>query len=178
MKNVVYAAKVTVLNNNNEARNILNVTPNQNNVTTEGARTRSSTRQSQPTRTQDANPDISADNPTPPNNMTYIGAAENFKTRYRNHIKSFNNIRYEKDTELSKFIWNLKLNNKKYSIKWNIIKKSAGYNQRTKLCNLCTSEKLEIIKFKEKNNLLNKRNELVSKCRHENKFSLANLPDP
>ena len=108
----------------------------------------------------------------------YIGAAENFKNRYRNHVKSFNNIRYKNDTELSKYLWALKLDNKNYSIKWSILKKTSGYNKATKLCNLCTREKLEICLYKNKTSLLNKRNELISKCRHENKHLLANLPDP
>ena len=39
----------------------------------------------------------------------YIGmTATTFKTRYRNHKKSFNYTRYEKDTALSKHIWELK----------------------------------------------------------------------
>ena len=39
----------------------------------------------------------------------YIGmTANSFKERYRNHKKYFNLIRYEKETELSKYIWELK----------------------------------------------------------------------
>ena len=38
---------------------------------------------------------------------------------------------------------------------------------------LCLAEKLHIIK-RSNNNVLNKRSELVSKCRHENKFYLGN----
>ena len=109
--------------------------------------------------------------------MTYIGAAEDFKLRYRNHLKSFRHERYRKETQLSKFIGNLNDRNINYSIKWRIIRKTSGFNQLTKLCNLCTSEKVEICKFKNKNLLLNKRTELISKCRHENKYILANLPD-
>ena len=109
--------------------------------------------------------------------MTYIGAAENFKNRYRNHQKSFRHPKYEKDTELSKYIKTLNENKINFSIKWKIIKKTTGYNQITKSCNLCIAEKFELIKFKDKNNLLNKRNELISKCRHENKYLLANLAD-
>ena len=42
----------------------------------------------------------------------YIGmTATTFKTRYRNHKKSFNYTRYEKDTALSKHIWELKRSN-------------------------------------------------------------------
>ena len=38
-------------------------------------------------------------------------------------------------------------------------------------------KQMQILEFKDKNKLLNKRNELINKCRHENKFALANLPD-
>ena len=108
----------------------------------------------------------------------YIGAAENFKQRFRNHLKSFRNEAYRKETELSKFIWSLKDRNLNYKIDWKILRRTSGYNKVSKSCNLCISEKYEICKFRNKNILLNKRSELVSKCRHENKHLLANLPDP
>ena len=178
VKNVIYEAQVTLLSNNHEPRNTPNTTPNHNGMTTRRTRTRNIPEHNQTTRTQNTNPYDIAINPTPPGKVSYIGAAEDFKARYRNHLKSLNNIRYETDTELSKYIWKLKLSNKNYSIKWKILKKSPAFNKNTKSCNLCTNEKLEIIKFKNKNKLLNKRNELVSKCRHGNKFTLANLADP
>ena len=34
-----------------------------------------------------------------------------FKDRYRNHQKSFNNAKCENETELSKYVWNLRENN-------------------------------------------------------------------
>ena len=39
------------------------------------------------------------------------------------------------------------------------------------ICNLCLEEKIEILNLKkmEPNNTINKRTELVSKCRHGNK---------
>ena len=40
------------------------------------------------------------------------------------------------------------------------------------MCNLCTAEKLLIIESIDDDNLLNKRSEFVSKCRHTNKFKL------
>lgn len=106
--------------------------------------------------------------------MTYIGAAENFKQRYANHLKSFRHEKYKTETELSKYIWSLKANNLNYSIHWKILRKTSGYNKISKSCNLCLSEKLEICKFKDKRSLLNKRTELISKCRHENKHLIAN----
>ena len=41
-----------------------------------------------------------------------------FKERYNNHKKSLTNAKYAKETELSKYVWNLKENGKSFSIKW------------------------------------------------------------
>ena len=57
-------------------------------------------------------------------------------------------------------------------VKWEIVKKCIPYNQQTKRCLLCLNEKLEIATYKE-HNLLNKRNEIVSKCRHQLKYAPA-----
>ena len=47
---------------------------------------------------------------------TYIGmTATTFKERYRNHKKSFNDIKYENETELSKHVWKLKLNREQFN---------------------------------------------------------------
>lgn len=62
---------------------------------------------------------------------------------------------------------------KQHNIMWSIICKANAYNNRSKRCNLCLTEKLCIVKSKN-NNLLNKRDELISKCRHENKFYIMN----
>jgi hypothetical protein len=51
----------------------------------------------------------------------YIGMTSNpFKERYRNHKKSFNNIRYEKKTKHSK-------ESRKCTIKWSILKSVPSY---------------------------------------------------
>ena len=89
--------------------------------------------------------------------MFYIGAAENFKNRFGNHQKSFRHEKYKSEIELSKYIWNLKSKNINYSIDWRIMKQTSGYNKISKSCSLCTSEKLAILKFKNKNSLLNKK---------------------
>ena len=102
----------------------------------------------------------------------YIGASEKFKDRYHNHTKSFRHREYSKDTELSKFIWELKDKNISFDIKWEIMKKTQGYNKISKSCSLCLAEKFYICYFRDKEKLLNKRNELVSKCRHVNKHLL------
>ena len=42
------------------------------------------------------------------NEKEYIGCTDNFKPRYRNHVKSFNNFCYRNDTELSTYVWSQK----------------------------------------------------------------------
>ena len=71
-----------------------------------------------------------------------------FKFKYNNHTMSFRNQTHENDSELSKFIWNLKDQNEEFDIKGSI----SG----SKLCNLCVLKKLVISNFKEKERLLNK----------------------
>ena len=59
-----------------------------------------------------------------------------------------------------------------YSIKWEIKERARSYNNASKRFNLCTAEKLHILTA-DKSNTLNRRNELVSKCRHDRKYPLA-----
>ena len=56
-------------------------------------------------------------------------------------------------------------------ITWRIIRKCLPYNYNSRKCDLCLNEKLEIALYKGQN-LLNKKTELISKCRHQNKFML------
>ena len=72
----------------------------------------------------------------------------------------------EKSTELSKYIWELKDNNIQYNLKWRIASKARPCVCGRRKCDLCFTEKLTIIKADPKS-LLNKRDELVSKSRHE-----------
>ena len=108
-------------------------------------------------------------------NNVYFGISKTeFKSKYNNHTMSFRNRTHENDTELSKYIWSLKDENKDFDVKWSILKKSSGYSIISKSCNHCLLEKLVICNFKEKDRLLNKRLDLVSKCWHENKYMLIN----
>ena len=104
----------------------------------------------------------------------YISLAEGtFKKRFTQHKQSFRNQKYANSTELSKYIWELKDKNKDYNIQWTIITSAKAYNNISKRCDLCLTEKLHIMKGN-KDSLLNKRSEMISKCRHENKFYLMN----
>ena len=106
---------------------------------------------------------------------TYYGLCEGeFKFRYNNHTKSFRHQKHHNETELSKLIWRLKDENKDYTLSWSITKRSSPYRLGSKRCDLCLTEKVAIIRANPKG-LLNKRTELISKCRHRNKFLLKSL---
>ena len=62
-----------------------------------------------------------------------------------------------------------------FNIRWSVQRRATAYQNTTRMCNLCLVEKLEIIKADKKRSL-NKRTELFSKCRHENRFYLCNFP--
>ena len=105
----------------------------------------------------------------------YFGTAEgSFKSRYNNHTKSFRLRGYEHETELSKHIWSLKDSNIEFSIKWRIKSKAIPYKCGSRNCDLCLAEKVAIACYKG-DGLLNKRTKLLSKCRHRNKFIIANV---
>ncbi len=70
----------------------------------------------------------------------YIGVTSNtFKERYRNHLKSFKHPQYiySSETELSKYVWNLKNDGKKFGIKWSIVRRAQAYTPGANRCNLC-----------------------------------------
>ena len=81
---------------------------------------------------------------------------------------------HEHDTVLSKYIWSLKDAGKEYSIKWNIASKSIPYKCGSRRCDVCLSEKTVIARSKHPC-MLNKRTEIVGKCRHQMKFKLSSV---
>ena len=104
--------------------------------------------------------------------QTYVGLTENtFKTRYNNHMCSFRNKSKKHSTELSKYVWKLKEDSIPHSISWKVLRMCQPYSNQTKRCNLCLHEKFIII-FQPELSSLNKRNELVSTCRHRKKHLL------
>ena len=104
---------------------------------------------------------------------TYVGlTATEFKARWRNHQMSFKHENRRNDTELSKYLWKLKEKKVEFTISWKIPPKVRAFTNLTKRCNLCITEKLFIICYPQTATLqtLNKRNQLVSSCRHRRKF--------
>ena len=109
------------------------------------------------------------------NSKLYIGLTElPFKSRYYDHQQSFRDAKHKYSTELSRHVWEVKQKKKEPIITWYIAGKARPYDNETKRCDLCLTEKLFIINS-DKGRLLNRRSKLISICRHQNKFNLANF---
>ena len=103
----------------------------------------------------------------------YIGLCETaFKKRYASHKTSFVHQKYKGSTTLSMESWRIKEQNGNPNISWKILQTSRSFSPESVSCQLCQEEKYQIAIYPE-NNLLNKRTEIVAKCRHMNKFYLA-----
>jgi hypothetical protein len=103
----------------------------------------------------------------------YIGlSSTTFKSRYNNHTISFRNSNQATSTGLSKFIWKLKEENKPYDVTWKIACLAPTYLTETKKCQLCLCEKTLIV-LANKTSSLNKKHEIMGKCRHKNKKLLS-----
>ena len=105
----------------------------------------------------------------------YTGATQPFfKKRLAVHKHSFVNREREVDTCLSKYIWQLKDENKNFDIKWTLHRKAYPYQCGTRKCDLCLTEKLEILKSDPKCTL-NKRSEIMNKCLHRKDCKLSSV---
>ena len=87
-------------------------------------------------------------------------------------------------TTLSKKIRELKNSNRDYKVTWSIVDRAYPYTAGAKSCDLCAAEKMHIAlghkgftKLPDGCELLNKRSELMSKCRHQAKFTLARVKE-
>ena len=96
-----------------------------------------------------------------------------FKIRFNGHSNSFRHLKNRHETTLSNHIWDLKLKNIDFQVSWKIISKARSYSPTNKICNLCNREVYFII-YKSNMATLNKKNELMSHCRHRAKFKLSN----
>ena len=95
-----------------------------------------------------------------------------FKERYHNHTRSIRLQSYSKDTELSKYVWELKNENKIPFIKWRILKKVM---LKQDLIIVSWMENLYINNPIGDERLLNKKSEFVSKCRKQNKLLIKSV---
>ena len=61
------------------------------------------------------------------------------------------------------------------ALTWEVLRTAKTYSNITKRYSSYFHEKLAIITYPYPDELLNRRSELVTKCRHENKFLLKNF---
>ena len=106
--------------------------------------------------------------------VNYNSLTENtFKDWFYKHPNSFKCEGKANSTELSRHFWEIKRKGiEKPIMHWSVIVHANPYQNGSKRCNLCLTEKYHILISLV--NLVNKRSELVSKCRHESKFYLVN----
>ena len=105
----------------------------------------------------------------------YYGTSKaTFKHHHSNHTRDFKHVKYQRSTELAKYIWQLKSNSTNNSTKWSITSKVYGYANSLS-CKLCLMEKYWIIKHFDDPSLSNKKSERISKCRYQNKILLMNV---
>ena len=121
-----------------------------------------------------------------PKSKVYTGLTSNkLKERFNHHHWTFTNERNNpfkppadrnnslQNTSLSTHIWKLKERKIEYKLKWNIIKQAPVYSKEAGGCSLCLEEKTQIM-FADKRTSLNKRTEIMQKCRHREKHLLKN----
>ena len=76
-----------------------------------------------------------------------------------------------------KFKWHPDPKTNVAEIKWSYLATAPTYSTTTNTCILCNREKAEIL-YSDDPDLLNKRDEITSKCRHRKKFLLSShLPE-
>ena len=95
-----------------------------------------------------------------------------WKDRWAVHNQHMNHRIHRTKCELAKYVWDLKDQNRTFTITWKILKKVYG-RMVGGACRLCTTEKLFIIEHPNKSRLLNSN--CIEKCRHGDKFLLASV---
>ena len=106
---------------------------------------------------------------------TYYGSTKNeFKTRFLQHMSSFNTTLKKSSTTLARYVQKLKKSKTEFQITWSIKAKAHTFSSGSKQCDLCLTEKLTILKA-DPRTLINKRDELLSKCLHKNNHYLSSI---
>ena len=105
----------------------------------------------------------------------YIGLAGNtFKERWYKHNDSMKAPKPEDGhTALSEYVWELREQGKQEEISWEILQKCVPYQCGSRRCDVCLSEKLQIL-LADPSVTLNKRSELIATCRHQNRYKYSN----
>ena len=104
---------------------------------------------------------------TPSMKRFYIGICKgSWKKRWYVHNRSFSVRNPRNWTALAKHHWALQDQGRRPIVKWSVIAKAKPPDSLDGKCYLCLEEKFRILTFRDRANLLNKRGEMMSKCRH------------
>ena len=107
-------------------------------------------------------------------NQEYIGLTSNtFKQRFTTHKGTFKHQHQAHSTTLSSHIWDLKSKQIPHTTNWSVLGLAPSYSRKVRMCHLCLLEKT-FIATADSRKALNKRNEIISKCRHRDKTLLKN----
>ena len=106
---------------------------------------------------------------------TYVGATNNFKSRFYRHSEAFRKRERRTDCHLAKYVWQCKEEGFMPQIKFEVLKKEKAYSKELKKCFLCTAEKIEIRKRINDPHNVNERSELMAKCLHRERHLLSHV---
>ena len=97
----------------------------------------------------------------------YIGISKNpWKLRLYVHNASFRNRSSRNHTALSRHFWDLKARGERPTVTWKILSVANTPKNLRDSCLLCTTERIQIMRFRLPRLLLNHRSDLISRCRH------------
>ena len=77
-------------------------------------------------------------------------------------------------TSVSSYVWKCKNDHLEPKITWSIKAKAYALSSGGKQCDLCLTEKLTILMADPKSTL-NKRDEIMAKCKHKRKYILGTV---
>ena len=101
-----------------------------------------------------------------------------FKRRYYNHARTLREESKQKDSVLTKYIWQLKRRGyQELKVKFKTIAHVKAYSKESGRCQMCSREKIEILRcLKEKgSDCLNRRSEMYRNCVHRYKHLLGSI---
>ena len=111
----------------------------------------------------------------------YIGMTQTeVRSRIRRHRHSFKAEYKRNETNLSGYIWDRKLNQNdngeiiEPDVKWSIVRQCKIYQPGSKNCDLCLSEKLNIIMNQKNRKCINKKTDISNYCNHVKSYFYSN----
>ena len=109
---------------------------------------------------------------------TYYGLTElTFKERWNGHQSSFRDPEQQHSTSLSTYVSKCRSGGHEPEITWSIKARAHPMSSGGRQCDLCLMEKLTILMADPKSTL-NKRDEIMTKCKHKRKYLLATVKPP